>query len=134
MSPEEELAHIVHKHMHGPISTWTQINFSAFLIYIQFVLCSFAETLFAERLEWSMFGAVGWSRVTRRSVPKHLHFLSTGSLQLCVPVAAASPRVGFHVFLFTQDPLNEVKRGFYLIAGSSGVIGAIDCTCMQLVA
>uniref|UniRef100_A0A3B4Y3T8 DDE Tnp4 domain-containing protein n=1 Tax=Seriola lalandi dorsalis TaxID=1841481 RepID=A0A3B4Y3T8_SERLL len=84
--------------------------------------------------------------VTRRSpaVPAvakllaTLHFLVSGSFQRTVTISsvlnAMCRRMGRYIqFPRTQDTLNETKHGFYAVAGFPKIIGAIDCTHVQLV-
>uniref|UniRef100_A0A673CVJ1 Putative nuclease HARBI1 n=1 Tax=Sphaeramia orbicularis TaxID=375764 RepID=A0A673CVJ1_9TELE len=80
-----------------------------------------------------------------------LHFLASGSFQHTVTICAGisqssfcsvvsevlntmSRRMGRHIqFPCTRDALNATKHGFYAVAGFPRVIGAIDCTHVQLV-
>uniref|UniRef100_A0A672ZN21 Putative nuclease HARBI1 n=1 Tax=Sphaeramia orbicularis TaxID=375764 RepID=A0A672ZN21_9TELE len=76
-----------------------------------------------------------------------LHFLASGSFQRAVAICAGISQSSFcsvvsqvlnamscrHIqFPCTRDALNATKHGFYAVAGFPKVIGAIDCTHVQL--
>uniref|UniRef100_A0A673AUM4 Putative nuclease HARBI1 n=1 Tax=Sphaeramia orbicularis TaxID=375764 RepID=A0A673AUM4_9TELE len=80
-----------------------------------------------------------------------LHFFAFGSFQRTVAITAGISQSRFSEVLsevlnamlrrmakfirfpHTQNSLNETKQGFFAVAGFPGVIGAIDCTHVQLV-